>query len=285
MYKGEFFFSCPVLSTKEPIQIKELNVSEYVSLLKFLKNNNLKDIEYYIEYLLKRLVLKDYHKLNVLDKFIILLTLRAIILGPEVSLLQSNSNIRLILSIDKLSQKILDINPLPTRNIQIENITMQLNYPKQFFTSDMDLFSMCLENIKIGNINLNMVDLTEEEKEAIFNKLPQSILNPMKIYMSELEDNCQQNILFRTTDMSIKLSVFDDTLIQLLKILLSDDLKSIYDISYVLISKANFSWSDIMLMNPAEMKIFYSRLVDESSKIAEEMKPKQSPIKTMVDSF
>jgi hypothetical protein len=286
MYKGEFFFSCPVLSLKNPISIREMTVGEYISLLKFLKNNNSKHIDYYVSYLLEKLILNDYSKLNVIDKFTALLTLRSIILGSDIYLLLTSSNKRIKVSIDDIVSVLLSVQLSPPKIIKTNELEIEIGYPKNFHIEGIDPFLNCLTHITTSEAGrVDFASLSLEEKEHIADHLPSEILKPMQSAILKLDQEAQQIILFKTTEDNVRLSLNDESLIQLLKILLSDDLKSIYDIAYTLISKANFSWSDIMLLNPAEMQIFYSRLGQDNKELQEATKTPKNPMSSVVDSL
>ena len=285
MYRGEFFFPCPVLSLPEPISVKEMSVGEYVSLLKFLKNNNTNDIEFYINYLIKRLVLKDSHKLNVLDKLTILLTLRSIILGSDVYLLSVSDNVRVRISIGDILNVLLSMKLSPPETLKEGNMQVELGYPRNFHVQDTDAFQNCLNSVSVGDAKLDFLNLTPTEQVAVVNRLPSILLKPMQTILLKFEKEVQSEVLFRTPSEDIRLSLYDESMIHLLKILFADDLKAIYDMAFKLISKAHFSWSDIMSLNPAEMKIFYAQLAEENKKMNKAMTTPQSPMTAIVDSL
>jgi hypothetical protein len=285
-YKGEFYFSCPIISSAEPISVKEISMADYISLLKFLQNDNAQDIGKFIEYLLGKLVLSDYDKLTVLDKFVILITLRSIILGPEIYFLERATNHRLKTSTEELLRVLLGVNQEFSRKVNFQNLVVELNLPRRFQLEGEDPFLNCITRIQMDTNDYDFLTLTKTEQETIVDHLPPEVIKEIHQHLSSIEKQVESVVLLKTPNLSVHLQLQSDTLFQTLKLLLTDDLKSLYDIAFALISKAHFTWSDILQLNPAELKIFYSKLQADMKEIEDLTKGKQQPsMKDVVDSM
>ena len=132
----------------------------------------------------------------------------------------------------------------------------------------------------------DFLTLTKTEQETIVDHLPPEVIKEIHQHLSSIEKQVESVVLLKTPNLSVHLQLQSDTLFQTLKLLLTDDLKSLYDIAFALISKAHFTWSDILQLNPAELKIFYSKLQADMKEIEDLTKGKQQPsMKDVVDSM
>lgn len=286
MYSGEFFFPCPIISEPKKALLKEIEVGDYLSLLKFIKNDNAADIIFFINYILEKylIIQKNNPPIHILDKFAILLSLRSTILGPDVYILTTD-NKRIKISINDILSNLLNHKFTETETILKHGVMIHLGYPSDFYGEDVDFFENIIQSVHYADFEpMSFSKLDKQEKSAILDKL-NFCIQDIKKYIQTLNDNLRECVLFRTPAADITISLTDDSILHLLKILLAEDLKSIYNIAFILISKANFTWSDIKTLNPAEMHIFYNQLIAENKELEDKMKRPQSSIGAVVDSM
>tara|TARA_R100000951_G_scaffold89875_1_gene77990 strand:+ start:1390 stop:2136 length:747 start_codon:yes stop_codon:yes gene_type:complete len=110
--------------------------------------------------------------LNILEKFYCLLHLRDLCIGNIIELRDYNFD---ILIIQEELQEIVDIK----ETIKFGNNSITLNYPKNFTCSSMYNDSF-IETILLDGEVINYNKLSSEEKNLIFNYLPESIQKEIK---------------------------------------------------------------------------------------------------------
>ena len=110
--------------------------------------------------------------LNILEKFYCLLHLRDLCIGNIIELRDYNFD---VLIIQEELQEIVDIK----ETIKFDNNSITLNYPKNFTCSSMYNDSF-IETILLDGEVINYNKLSSEEKNLIFNYLPESIQKEIK---------------------------------------------------------------------------------------------------------
>lgn len=252
----------PVL--KEEIRYLNLNNHNYLDILKFITNNDDEGLIDYFDNILQEKILDKnlVSKLSVIEKFLILLDLRSILLGDKLQLI-NKENINIDLSISSIRDNLIkNINNIELiKYIDYNNIQLCLSTPKSFDVENIDkIYKEIIDKIKIDEEIIDFYLLTEEEKDVIINNLPANLAQELLEYIEFCQDISQNIDIIKGNDRigldSVPLRFFDKTLFYFLKNTFGNDLMGFYELQFNMMSKLNVSSDNFMKMSPAECKIF-----------------------------
>jgi hypothetical protein len=270
----EFYLNFTVPSTSQSLKIKELSFKQLRGLNKFLHNKNNVSINHCLEKILEENII-DYNKkmnLNSHDKFCIFLLLRLASISPEIEIKKGNFVKKT--SLQPFYSQISALKIRTLSDIEDNGIKIKINAPKQLYYNDIfSSFSDTIDTIQIKQSqNIETNELSQSEKQALFESLPASILEKIYTYKQLVETEFKTITLNIDNENTIELSPFNTSLFEVLKILYFSDLKSLYDIQYLLVSKVNYSPDYIDTNTLLENIILINNYSDEMSKTSDETK-------------
>ena len=177
----------PILGKE--IRYSSLNNKNYLDILKYVTNGDDDGLINYFEKILEENLTDKLliNKLSNIEKFLILLDLRSVLLGDKLQLI-NKENINIDLSISSIRDNLIN----NIKNIELikivnyNNIQLCLSIPKSLNIEDIDqIYKELIKEIKIEEDNVDFYSLTDEEKETIISNIPanlaQEILNFLEI--------------------------------------------------------------------------------------------------------
>ena len=252
----------PILN--EEIRYLNLNNHNYLDILKFITNNDDEGlINYFDNILLDKIINKNLvSKLSVVEKFLILLDLRSILLGDKLQLI-NKQNVNIDLSISSIRDNLIkNINNIELiKYINYTNIQLCLSTPKSFDTENIDkIYKEIINKIKVDEEVIDFYLLTEEEKDVIINNLPANFAQDILYFIETCQEISESVDIIKGNERigleSVPLRFFDKTLFMFLKNTFGNDLMGFYELQFNMMSKLNVSSDNFMKMSPAECKIF-----------------------------
>jgi len=252
----------PILG--EEIRYLNLNNHNYLDILKFVTNNDDEGlINYFDNILSEKIVNKNLvNELSVVEKFLILLDLRSILLGDKLQLI-NKQNINIDLSISSIKDNLIkNISSTELiKYINYNNIQLSLSIPKSFDSENIDkIYKEIIHKIKIEDDDIDFYSLTEEEKENIISNLPANLAQELLGYIEYCQEISENIDIIKGNERigldSVPLRLFDKTLFMFLKNTFGNDLMGFYELQFNMMSKLNVSSDNFMKMSPAECKIF-----------------------------
>jgi len=270
----EFYLNFTVPSTSQSLKIKELSFKQLRVLNKFLHNKNNTAINHCLERILEENVI-DYNKkinLNSHDKFCIFVLLRLASISPEIEIKKGHFTKKT--SLQPFYSQISALKLKTLSDIEENDIKIKINLPKQFYYSDIfSSFSDTIDTIQIKqNQKVETSELSQSEKQNLFDSLPATILQKIYTYKQLVETEFKAVILNIDNENNIELSPFNTSLFEVLKILYFSDLKSLYDIQYLLVSKVNYNPDYVDTNTLLENIILINNYSDEMTKTSDETK-------------
>lgn len=270
----DFFLNFTSPTSQENLKIKELSFKQLRALNKFLHNKDNSAICQCFEKILNENIInyKNNLNLNCYDKFCALILLRLASIAPEIEIKKNNTTKKINLlpfysQITALTFKTID-------NIEENNIKIKFSLPKQLFLENIFLsFSSMIDEIQIENNKpINFQQLTQEEKQLLFDKLPATIVEKIYAYKQHVETEFKAIIFNIDEENNVELSPFNTSLFEILKVLFFTDLKSLYDIQYMLVSKVNYTPEYLDENTLLENIILMNNYSDEMAKVNNETK-------------
>jgi len=283
MHNLEFTTKIYLPIIKKNIRFRNLNNSHYFDILKFITNNDEEGLNDYFENLILDLIIDKsiYSNLSNLEKFLILLEMRSSSVGDSLQITGSNSakiDLSIISIKNTIQNKIAKLDVIKNLKCGI-NYNVFLSIPKTFLIDDIDkMYTEIIDKIEINDEVLSFFNLTSTEKELIINNIPATIAGNILTYIKNIQFSIGEiNIITGNEKFgleTIKLSVFDKTMLMFLKSIFTDDLYNYYELQYNLSNKMNVSYDHFMKMSPNECKLFIN-FYNKEMKKQEEAQQKQ----------
>jgi len=241
----DFFLSYTTLLSKQKVFIKELTFKQLRTINKFIQNKDDEAINLCFENVLKENI-QNFDTIGILtnyDKFCLLFLLRLASISPEIELKQQNSvtKVNLLPVYNSFFNVKLDNN----YEIITDTFIIKLSLPKSLlFNNIFDILLNSIDEviIKISGENkiINFNTLSVEEKRIFFEKLPADVISDINKIKQNIENAFNNTALTVNNDNKISINPFNLSLFETLKLLLTVDLKNLYDIQYALVNKLNF---------------------------------------------
>jgi hypothetical protein len=274
----QFAYTAYLPGCKKTVSIKELQFGRYKHLIKAITNDSNNIIAEFFDELLIDLCPNNpaVIEYSFLDKLILLLTIRAINIAPDLELTatcpETQSTFNFTLLITDIINKIQGLN-LPESIYSIikayndGNLIIELGMPSIININSNDL---ALFETVIKKIHLNGKDVTNI-KNQITEHLPITILKDIKDYINEFSKTLQDIKLlsiqspFAKTENNIEipLNLFSNSIIEFLKICFKRNLLSIYELEYFLLSKLHIDYELVKTSTPAELNIYINMFKEE----------------------
>jgi len=238
-----FYVNFTVPSLEQQVKLQEVDLKTFKTINKFLINKNNTHInEYFNETLYKSLVEKDvFSKLTNFDKFCALFLLRCTSVSPDAEFKENVINVKKPLL--PFLSSCLDLKVPFLKTIYSGELEIHLSLPKNlYFTDVFDAYFSSITKILLKN---RPIELNENNKQDIIDNLPAEITGMIKEYSENINKSFSSlvfDVLSTKEDSSaVVLSPFNLSLFEILKALYTTDLKSIYELQYVLVSKLRYS--------------------------------------------
>ena len=264
------------------IQAHEISARNYRELVKSLYNN---DSTAFIQHLSDIIEIVSpgiqQEGLNVVDKIILLLHMRAICISPDLKLEtkcpETKKGFETVIKIETLIETLekVQYNKVITHdNIQIFHSIIKVKDELQFIDIEpeklfINQLASCVDSISIQNNRLDFVNLTFEKRIQIIEKLPLILTTKIFESIANVEEQLSKTKLlvlhspFGKKPVIVDLPVSTDTkvLLEFCKLIFNDDLGNLYMINYNLTTKANFNTDYIDQITPAEQLLYWSYFI------------------------
>jgi hypothetical protein len=168
---------------KKEIRYHHIDNSNFITILKYSINKDDEGLIDYFEWMIRNCLLdKDiFYKLTNLEKFLIFLDLRSVLIGDKLQLNSKTGNkIDLLISSIKnnIVNKIKDIDLI--KIVNYNDITVHLTLPKSLNINNIDdLYYEIIDKVQIADDIINFSELKNIEKEGIMSSLPASFTEEM----------------------------------------------------------------------------------------------------------
>jgi hypothetical protein len=262
-------FKIPTLDTE--VKLKEVSFKTFKTINKFLINQNNNHInEFFDEILMECLVEKDiFYKLTNFDKFCALFLLRCTSISPTIEYTDKGINVKKALL--PFLNKCLDFKTNFSKQIHLDSYEIMLNLPDTLFFNDIfDAFYSCIHKVYIKN---SEIDFKSVNKAGFIDNLPAEVTSRIKEYSDSIKTDFSKlvfDVLANESDNKLTLSPFDLSFFEILKALYTSNLKNIFELQYILVSKLNYSADYVDNSTLTENLILCNIYEQEMQKLKEE---------------
>lgn len=267
---NKFKFRAYLPTLDQYVELPELALHEYIDIVKYITNDDTELIVDAFESMLHKNITDElYKKLTRVDKFFILCTIRAVCIGPVVSLVfedegtnkQYTSKIELIKTLQSIDAKQFNY----TQQVDVsDNLSLTISLPSSLASTGKDLLMECIKSFNINQQEHMMCDLSEHEQQQLVEMLPSSVVNNLSTYISTTSDTFAGVNLFKRMNPHSKpptideyaVNFYDNSMLDFLLVCYRENLKNIYEMVYVLCKTLNFTGEHVYGSTYSELTIY-----------------------------
>ena len=279
-----FVYSIDILSKKSFNHFKEFTNKHYKELVKTLLNDDKIVIERYINNIIKELCVDEINvaELTIIDKLYILLCIRSYNISPKITLntkTEDEISIALTIDINNTLQIIENLQITHTFEILCDGVTVRGTLPKNTsHQNTLDIVCNCIDTLILKDNTITLTDLTIKQKQDVLNNLPLAILSQITKFLHSQETilSATPVLVFDTNkdlpfEKQIYLSIFNNSTVELIKMLFNTNLRDFYATEYMLFKKFNMPFDAIMNSTPAETNLYFDIIVKDIEQEKQEM--------------
>ena len=265
-----FTYEVYIPSIDDSIRFYELDNTHYISIQKYIQNDDNAGLQELLKHLIETLSLCSLPSMNKVDMFCILAGIRIYSIGDDLNISTTLNDIKArgTLSIDSMRNNIIN----HTRHLKASRVTIapgieiELTLPYDLFHDSVSHFMYdCIRSITINNNTHDVKSYTYSQKSDIIDYLPSQAYNIILKYINALSMNCPVFSVTNKDTIPIDVNITDNTMYDLIKLIYTDDLKSIYDTMYTLNEHVDVrSYSK---MTPGESNIFIANYIREQEQL------------------
>jgi len=279
----KFLYSVDLPVSEKTVQLTELSFTELKDLVKNIANANNNIILTAFNNIIDTHCTEDISNLTIIDKLYVLLTIRAVCLSEALELIitcpVTKQQFNGVININDVLSKLRN-NCLKEKTVSYSNnldITYSLPTSLYINRDIIDASETVINSISLNN--QSFYDITAE----IVNKLPAVVLNDIKAYANEVfyylnnlelinlsspYSSAEEGVTILTAN------VFNDSVIEFLKLCFNRDLMYFYKIEYFLMKQFRMSYEHMSKLTPMEINVYVNLFKEEQAE--QEKDEKQS---------
>ena len=293
---NSFLYAITIPSTKEVVYFKEFTNKHFKAFIKTLLNKDYVLCGMFIDSLIEELAHTPIQasKLSVIDKLIIMLTIRAYNISPIVELQTQRKDDKGKVTFDIDVNKMLDIiNQIEVTNtfeiVDATGLTIIGTLPKNLFCETVfDIVGSCIHTIKMpskkGTRVIDVSTLDNKERLHIVSKLPSGVFTQIHSYLLAQDEkfahtplidlDIDDDIIIPQT--KIHLSVLSRSAAEIIKLVYEVGLREFYVTEYTLMRRFKFSSELISNSTPAEIGLYHNIIAEDLKREKDEQDKQQN---------
>lgn len=255
------YFNYLTIPSGGKYRLKEINSKEYITILKYLNGDNYKDFFKCLDYIIAETI-DDFAEFNLVDKAYIYIAFFYYSVKPILNIKAKTGFEEFLDLADMLNviEELYQPVEIKTKISGYENCL--ISWPSNFELSEENIIDIDKSSIlkTINGIKLDdkkRVVLMEHLQAADFNTLYDLYNKHFNISIS----------LFQGTSLASQFqSCKINDIFYLITNIYKEGLDNYYKFIYIIIHYGRLSYSDILLMTPAELSIYYNNFVEDKEK-------------------
>ncbi len=223
------------------------------------------------------LIFSKTDQLNIVDKFYILLFLRILYIGDQISLPGNTISGYVNISLNEILEKFENIEIPQPEFFTIDDFTVELGIPtKIYFNSIDELYFDLIKSVKYDGETVKFDSILESQKDLIISALPLQTTKRIIEFYTALTKTIGDIIIVNSNDTfdtnQVKLNFLSNQPCMFIKQLYSQDLNMFLEFMYHFVNKIGGTFNDFLDLNINDCKIMYNFYVDEVKKQNDELK-------------
>jgi len=270
-----------ILPSGNKVRVPEITNQDVYALMKFCIFNDIEGFEKYVN----TIIFNHLPSLSIIDKFYILLFLRVIYLGEEITFsLKESFTDKLNVSLNVILEKFEQLTLPPNELVVVDNFSIELGMPTQLYFNTIDeLYFSLVRSVTFDNVKIDFDSITENEKQKIYELLPSKFIQELQRFYTSLINTLgnlvvfEENKTFNVDEISV--NFLSNQPCFFIKQLYSQDINSFLEFMYQFVNKVGGSFNDFLKLSINDCKIIFNFYVDEVKKQNDELKKQNSKFK------
>lgn len=243
-------FTYPVKINDRVFFVKELSFYNYKNFIKSLLVKDIETLDSTFNKLLSSVCSENIDTLNNLEKFLLLLKIRATTVGESIEITLPNKKVNV--SINKIFSELH--NQVPYYVYESDGIVYHFGLPFSFIPHS-NVFSLAIDCM----YSINGTVLDNKVKVELADNLPALPLSEICVGISKNFETVQTEI----PHIQTVLTPFNNSFIDFLTSIFSYDLNSFYNLEYVLRKSLNLHAEDFNVLSLQECEILLRNYKEE----------------------
>jgi hypothetical protein len=238
------------------IRLEELKNRDYLTILKYCENSDIEGLND----LFNDLIFKgEYKSLDIIDKFYVLLVLRMFFIDPDLVFADVKSS-SIKFSISNILEKIDLFQNDYNKTITLQDFTLDLGLPNIIYFSNVnDIYTSTIRTIKFKDKLINFTDLTENDKEEVLSRLPNTIFPHINSYITQISKQLQDFILIDKNEAfnieEVNTNIISNEFMSFILTIFSTGLKNFFELLYVFCNKISIPGNTFFDLTPLDSRV------------------------------
>lgn len=262
-----------ILPSSKKVRVPEVKNRDIFDLIKYCMHDDIEGFNACIN----NLIFSKTEQLNIVDKFYILLFLRILYIGDQISLPGNTISGYVDISLNEILEKFENIEIPQTEFFTIDDFIVELGIPtKIYFNSIDELYFDLIKSVKYDGDVVKFDSILESQKDLIISALPLQTTKRIIEFYTALTKTIGDIIIVNSNDTfdtnQVKLNFLSNQPCMFIKQLYSQDLNMFLEFMYHFVNKIGGTFNDFLDLNINDCKIMYNFYVDEVKKQNDELK-------------
>ena len=286
----EFKYKAYLPSLETHIPITELKTRDYLTVVKTVMNKQ-EDLTLSVfEEVINSVVPVEYlNDLTRIDKFFILITVRALCVGSVLTLhfedTKSKKPYTSYIHLMQILQELADIEVPLHQTYTRDKIQVTMATPTNLNTIDeTSLVVDCIKQLKLDGNVVDLKAFTDEQRDKIIQTLPAGLLDELRTFVNRLLRQYDNVVLFNTLNPHdpdaepevYKFNMFNNIMYNFLTTIYSDNINNIYEMFYILCKRVKIDIDTLYNHTYAEVRMYLDMYEQELKRAEEARKAEQN---------
>lgn len=259
------------------LRVKELTNKEIFAILKYCTAGDLQGLEEF----LTESIFSHLPPLNIIDKFYMLLFLRAFYLGETIQIKIKHDKVpHMDFFLQTMLENIETAKRVEPKTIELEGFKVILDIPsKLFYNTTEDMVFDCVKEIQIGEDTYNLSNISSDLKDRVLKALPSKLAPKIYNFFHDAHNTIGDVVMiseypnYEIEKVSVK-PISNDPLAYIMSIF-SQNLTDYLGFMYHYVNKVGGTFKDFMDLTFNDAKIILDFHQEEMIKQNESLNTKK----------
>ena len=255
---------------------KELTNKELICIIKFSANDDDIGLSSYLEYLIEHTQTNKTYNHTRLDKFCVLFTMYGVCVKSDIKLTtkceETDQDYNVNMNVFNILNIISNLEISRVDQITDNGCIYHVDFPTEIYNQkeNISIYDV-MKSIELHDEVYDMHEYTDDQKKKLISTLPGGVVSRIMKTLSDYNTIGSDKMYMSYNSPYVEDAVSHDHAVNLLnnemyftlKSILSNNLKSFYEMAHGMSNNFNLSHEHYMSITPAETQIYYDLMKNE----------------------
>ena len=255
------YFNYLTIPSGGKYRLQEINTKDYITILKYLNADNYKDFFNSLDTIITNTI-PDFENFNLIDKAYIYIAFFYYSIKPILNI-KSKSGFEEFLDLAEMLNVIEELyQPIEVNTTISRYDNCIISWPSSFELSDENVINIDKSSILKS---ISGVKLDSQKRALLMEHLQANDFNTLyDLYNKHFDITLS---LFQNTSLASQFQYCKiSDIYYLITNIYKEGLENYYKFIYIIVHYGRISYSDALLMTPAELSIYYNNFVEDKEK-------------------